>query len=74
MNEIHFTHPTGPEMTRWVDAFVFAAAFLPQPAGTEILDFGTVKCKDFPVSSKETIGYTLAWLDGYYRDEELFGK
>lgn len=54
-------------MTRWVDAFVLAAAFLPQPAGTE-------KCKDFPVSSKETIGYTLAWLDGYYRDEELFGK
>jgi acid stress chaperone HdeB len=70
LNEIRFAHPTGPEMTRWVSAFVLAAAFLPQSAGAEILDFGTVKCKDFLVSSKENIGYTLAWIDGYYQDEE----
>ena len=36
----------------------------------DVLDLGTVKCKDFLNSSKEEIGYTLAWLDGYYKDED----
>ncbi len=36
----------------------------------DVLDLGTVKCKDFLNSSKEEIGYTLAWLDGYYMDED----
>lgn len=49
---------------------VFAAALLPQAAGAEALDLGMVKCKDFLASSKEDIGYTLAWLDGYYKDED----
>ncbi len=39
-------------------------------AQATVLDLGTVKCKDFLTSSKEEIGYTLAWLDGYYMDED----
>lgn len=54
--------------------FAFCAAFLVHPfvaaSQAEVLDLGTVKCKDFINSSKEEIGYTLAWLDGYYMDED----
>jgi acid stress chaperone HdeB len=39
-------------------------------ARAESLDLGTVKCKDFLASSKDEISYTLAWLDGYYMDED----
>ncbi len=34
------------------------------------LDLATVKCKDFLAGDKEEISYTLAWLDGYYMDED----
>ncbi len=36
----------------------------------ETLDLGTVKCKDFMAGNKDEIAYTLAWLDGYYMDED----
>lgn len=39
-------------------------------AQAAVLDLGTVKCKDFLASSKDEISYTLAWLDGYYMDED----
>jgi acid stress chaperone HdeB len=39
-------------------------------AQAEILDLNTVKCKDFLASSKDEISHTLAWLDGYYMDED----
>jgi len=39
-------------------------------AEAEVLDLNTVKCKDFMTASKEDISYTLAWLDGYYMDED----
>lgn len=38
-------------------------------SSAEILDLNTVKCKDWLDSGKENIGYTMAWLDGYYMDE-----
>jgi acid stress chaperone HdeB len=40
------------------------------PASAQVLDLSTIKCKDFFEGSKESIGYTLAWLDAYYRDED----
>jgi acid stress chaperone HdeB len=40
------------------------------PASATVIDFSTMKCKDFLDSSKEDIGYTLAWLDAYYKGEE----
>jgi len=49
----------------------FAAFFVQTSfANAEVLDLSTVKCKDFLNSGKEEIGYTLAWLDGYYMDED----
>lgn len=49
---------------------VLGIFILPQAAAADVLDLGTVKCKDFIASSKEEISYTLAWLDGYYKDED----
>ncbi len=47
---------------------VFALG-LTQASATEI-DLSVIKCKDFLAESKEDIGYTLAWLDAYYKDED----
>jgi acid stress chaperone HdeB len=53
-------------------ALGLAVAFFSQAgvSNAAVLDLGTVKCKDFLNSGKEEIGYTLAWLDGYYMDED----
>jgi len=40
------------------------------PASADVLDLSTIKCKDFMAGSKERIGVTLAWMDGYYREED----
>ena len=40
------------------------------PASAEMLDLSTITCKDFVAGSKERIGVMLAWMDGYYRDED----
>jgi acid stress chaperone HdeB len=53
-----------------VIVFALAAALSPSLASADQLDLNTVKCKDFLQSSKENIGYTLAWLDGYYKNED----
>src|SRR3954451_18657400 len=39
-------------------------------ASAEILDLSTITCKDFVAGSKERIGVMLAWMDGYYREED----
>ena len=39
-------------------------------AKAESLDLDKVTCKDFLASSKEDMAYTLAWLDGFYKDED----
>jgi acid stress chaperone HdeB len=36
----------------------------------EKIDFSTTTCKQFLESHKSEIGIILAWLDGYYRDED----
>jgi acid stress chaperone HdeB len=52
-------------------AAVFAAmaAFTCSHASAGTIDLSTIKCKDFLAESKEDIGYTLAWLDAYYKDD-----
>jgi acid stress chaperone HdeB len=30
----------------------------------------TVKCQEWLDSGKDNIGYTMAWLDGFYQDED----
>jgi acid stress chaperone HdeB len=38
-------------------------------ARAEKIDFSTTTCKQFMEGHKDAIGVVLAWLDGYYRDE-----
>ncbi len=39
-------------------------------AFAEQIDLSTWTCKKFQTASKEEIGVMLAWLDGYYKDED----
>jgi acid stress chaperone HdeB len=39
-------------------------------ARAEKIDFSTTTCKQFLEMKKNEIGLILAWLDGYYRDED----
>jgi acid stress chaperone HdeB len=50
-------------------ALVVAALALASPAAAEQIDLSTITCKKFVESNKEEIGYILAWLDAYYKDE-----
>ena len=36
----------------------------------QVLDLNTVKCSEWLQSGADNIGYTMAWLDGYYQDED----
>jgi acid stress chaperone HdeB len=38
-------------------------------ARAEKIDFSTTTCKQFMEGHKEAMSVVLAWLDGYYRDE-----
>jgi acid stress chaperone HdeB len=50
---------------------VFAVVLLGTTSGiADVLDLSTMKCSDFLKSSKDDVGATLAWLDGYYKDED----
>ena len=50
---------------------VFAVILLGTTSGmADVLDLSTMKCADFLKSSKDDIGATLAWLDGYYKEED----
>jgi len=40
------------------------------PAAATMIDLSTWTCKKFQAADKEDIGVILAWLDGYYRDED----
>jgi acid stress chaperone HdeB len=40
------------------------------PALAEDIDLSTWTCKQFESASKDDIGIILAWLDGYYKDED----
>ena len=49
---------------------VASALLAPLPAGAQQLDLSTVSCKDFVTSDKETIGFILMWLEGYYSEQD----
>ena len=40
------------------------------PAMAEDIDLSTWTCKQFLSASKEDVGLILAWLDGYYKEED----
>lgn len=56
--------------SRFATVIVCVAALLPSVSSAEILDLNTVKCGEWLDSGKDNIGYTMAWLDGYYQDED----
>jgi acid stress chaperone HdeB len=40
------------------------------PAMADDMDLSTWTCKQFQSASRDDIGVILAWLDGYYKDED----
>ena len=49
----------------------FAAAILSSsPAFATKFDLSKIRCDEFLKSSKEDVGYTMAWLDAYYRGDD----
>jgi acid stress chaperone HdeB len=40
------------------------------PAKAADIDLSTWTCRQFQTASKDDIGVILAWLDGYYKDED----
>jgi acid stress chaperone HdeB len=40
------------------------------PAQADDIDLSTWTCKQFLSANKDDIGVMLAWLDGYYKDED----
>src|ERR1700734_1268994 len=40
------------------------------PAMAEDIDLSAWSCKQFLAASKEDVGVILAWLDGYYKEED----
>jgi len=55
-----------------VIAAAMLAASVPAttPALADDIDLSTWTCKQFESASKDDIGIILAWLDGYYKDED----
>ena len=44
--------------------------FCCNPAVADEIDLSSWSCKKFMSASKEDVGVILAWLDGYYMDED----
>jgi acid stress chaperone HdeB len=55
-----------------VFAIALAAATLAwsAPGYAEDIDLSTWTCHQFQAASKDDVGVILAWLDGYYKDED----
>jgi acid stress chaperone HdeB len=49
--------------------FLVAALSLAAPAYAEKWDLSTVACDKFLSFDKNTVNILLAWVDGYYREE-----
>jgi acid stress chaperone HdeB len=49
---------------------VACALLLATPALAEDIDLAAWSCNKFMNASKEDVGVILAWLDGYYKEED----
>ena len=47
-------------------AFALSAA----DGSAQVVDLSVITCKEFLDSGKESIGYIMMWLDGYYTGED----
>ena len=50
-------------------SFVVASFVVASPVRAADIDLSTWTCQQFASANKEDIGVILAWLDGYYKDE-----
>ncbi len=48
---------------------IACALLLATPAVADDIDLAAWSCNKFMNASKEDVGVILAWLDGYYKDE-----
>jgi acid stress chaperone HdeB len=56
---------------RWLCSLGLAGALLAgNGARAEGIDLSAWTCKQFMSASKEDVGIILAWLDGYYKEED----
>jgi acid stress chaperone HdeB len=60
----------GGAMRTIVGALVAGVLFCCNPAVADEIDLSTWTCKKFLSASKEDVGVILAWLDGYYADDD----
>lgn len=51
-------------------ALAVAVIALSAPAVARDIDLSTWTCAQFQSASQDDIGVILAWLDGYYKDED----
>ncbi len=54
----------------FIGAALAASLLVSFPAAAEKIDLSTWTCSKFQSSSKDEIGIILAWLNGYYRDDD----
>jgi acid stress chaperone HdeB len=47
-----------------------SAVFAARPAVADDIDLSAWTCQHFMTASKEDVGVILAWLDGYYKEED----
>ena len=55
---------------RLAPVLTLAAILLVAPASAQVVDLSAITCKEFIDSRKDTIGYIMMWLDGYYTGED----
>jgi acid stress chaperone HdeB len=56
---------------RILASLVCAGALLAAPpASAQVVDVGTITCKDFSDFNKDITFAIIMWLDAYYRDED----
>jgi acid stress chaperone HdeB len=52
-------------------AVLFVATLLADSPGFAAkIDLSKIRCDEFLKSSEEAVGYTMAWLDAYYRGDD----
>jgi acid stress chaperone HdeB len=66
----HAERPEGTAMKFFVSLAVTGALLSCVPAMAEDIDLSAWTCKQFLSASKEDVGVILAWLDGYYKEED----
>src|SRR5579864_2760540 len=53
-----------------VGTAVLAAVLIAASAQAQAVDLSRITCKDFLAGGGESVGFMMAWLDGYYTDED----